>query len=531
MRFTLLTLLLLFQNLLSSQPKNWPHLDFISDSIPGVSTSKAFAKTSPLSPPAQSLVVAVLDCGVDIDHPDLKENIWTNPKEIPGNGLDDDHNGYTDDLHGWNFLGSKDGNNVQYDNLELVRLLRNLNSKYRGQDSVRLAKSKSKELQFYNSLKSEYQNLLSDYTENYNRFTTMLARFSYLDSIAREQLQTDSIGFSQLSFFKPTTPNENRTKLEGLQYLNSGHFSSLNALLKQIQQAQTLYETYLKYNVNLNYDPRPMIGDDYHNSYQKNYGNPDCKGPDSFHGTHVAGIIAAKRNNGIGMDGIAQNVKIMVLRCVPSGDERDKDVANAIIYAVDNGARILNLSFGKKYVWDKKALDNALRYAEKKNVLIVHGAGNDHANTDSVTYYPNKWYSKKKWAHNFIEVGAINWKTNEELVADFSNYGQNNVDLFAPGVDIYSTAPENSYKFASGTSMAAPVVSGVAAVVWSHYPQLSAKELKKILMQSSIKNFSQKKVYLPGRQQLVPFSSLSKTGGIVNLYEAMILAQSMTIKN
>lgn len=529
MRLALLLPLLLLQNLLSSQPQNWQHLDFHSDSIPGVSASKAYSNLIPLTSPAQSIIVAVLDCGVDVDHPDLKENIWTNLKEIPGNGLDDDHNGYTDDIHGWNFLGSKDGKNVQYDNLELVRLLRHLKPKYLGQDSIRLAKSK--EFQFYSHLRAEYNTLLSDYAENYERFTSMLSRFTRLDSLAKSQLQTDSIGFSQLLSYKPATPSENRTKTEGLQYLNSGHFSSLKALLSEIQQAQTLYETYLKYNVNLDYDPRSIIGDDYGNSHQKDYGNPDVKGPDSFHGTHVAGIIAAKRDNGIGMDGIAQQAKIMVLRCVPSGDERDKDVANAIIYAVDNGARILNLSFGKKYVWDQKALDNAIRYAEKKNVLILHGAGNDHANTDSITYYPNKRYSNKKSAQNCIEVGAINWKTNKELAAEFSNYGQNNVDLFVPGVDIFSTAPENSYKHANGTSMAAPVVSAVAAVVWSRYPKLSAKELKKILMQSSIKTFSQKLVYIPGRQQLVPFNTLSQTGGIVNLYEALKLAESMSMKN
>jgi subtilisin family serine protease len=239
----------------------------------------------------------------------------------------------------------------------------------------------------------------------------------------------------------------------------------------------------------------------------------------------VAGIIAASRNNGVGMDGIAADVKIMALRCVPSGDERDKDVANAIIYAVDNGASILNMSFGKKYSWNKKVVDDAVKYAESKGVLLIHAAGNDNLDIDKVTHYPCKKFETKGEASNFVDVGALDWHANDKIVAVFSNYGKKTVDVFAPGVDIYSTVPGGGYKDASGTSMAAPVTAGVAAVLKSYYPSLTPQQIKKILVKSSVKTYKGKKVIKPGtKDELVKFEKLGKNAGIVNLYEAIKMA-------
>ena len=303
-------------------------------------------------------------------------------------------------------------------------------------------------------------------------------------------------------------------------------------LIDPIKEGIEYYETKVKYQYNPEFNPRAdIVKDNYADSYEKFYGNNDVKGPDAMHGTHIAGIIGASRNNNLGMKGVADNVRIMGVRCVPDGDERDKDVANSIIYAVDNGATVINMSFGKSQSWDKEAVDRAVKYAQSKDVLLVHAAGNDAKDNDAgETNFPNARFKKHGWfkpkkAKNWIEVGALSWKKNEDAVADFSNYGQGNVDLFAPGVDIYSTLPENKYKNLSGTSMASPVCAGVAAVIRSYFPELTAEQVKECLEKSVVKQSY--KVKKPGTEEKVQFSSLSRTGGVVNVYNAVKLAGEM----
>jgi len=296
-----------------------------------------------------------------------------------------------------------------------------------------------------------------------------------------------------------------------------------------LKEALDQLKPYVDCGVNLDFDPRNIIGDDYNNSNDRNYGNPDCNGPDSFHGTHCAGIIAAARNNNKGMDGVAADVKIMSVRCVPNGDERDKDIAAAIRYAVDNGATILNMSFGKKYSWDKKVVDEAVKYAQSKGVLLMHAAGNDNVDIDIETHYPCKKFEGKGEASNFMDIGALSWKPDDKIVATFSNYGKKTVDLFSPGVDIYSTTPKNTYKDLSGTSMATPVACGVAAVLKSYYPKLTPEQIKKILIKSSLKTYKGKKVIKPGtKDELVKFEKLGKNAGIVNMYEAIKMAEKFS---
>lgn len=303
----------------------------------------------------------------------------------------------------------------------------------------------------------------------------------------------------------------------------------LDEIIEMYKEYFLQYKSMVECGLNPDFDPRNIVGDDYSNSNERYYGNADCNGPASLHGTHVAGIIAAARNNGVGMDGVAADVKIMAVRCVPNGDERDKDVANAIRYAVDNGAKILNMSFGKKYSWDKKVVDDAVKYAESKGVLLIHAAGNDNLDIDDVTHYPCKKYENKKEATNFMTIGALSWKADTKVVAPFSNYGKKNVDLFSPGVDIYSTTPKNTYKDESGTSMAAPVAAGVAAVLKSYYPNLTPEQLKKILMKSSLKTYKGAKVIKPGtKDEMIKFDKLSKSAGIINLYEAIKMADKFT---
>jgi subtilisin family serine protease len=292
-----------------------------------------------------------------------------------------------------------------------------------------------------------------------------------------------------------------------------------------MEQGYEYFTTALDYGYNQDFDPREIIGDDIDNPYQKIYGNNDVKGSFAFHGTHVAGIIGASRKNGIGVDGIADNVRIMVVRAVPNGDERDKDVANAIIYAVDNGAQIINMSFGKRFSPDKGVVDKAVKYAESKGVLLIHAAGNSAHNNDEIIHYPSKTIdSTGESLNNWLEVGAVSWKAGEDLAATFSNYGKHSVDLFAPGVDILSSAPDQEYKEASGTSMAAPVTTGVAAMIMSYFPGLSAEEVRNILIKSTV-DYSKQKVHIPGKEEETKFGELSQSGGVVNAYQAVKLAQ------
>ena len=235
--------------------------------------------------------------------------------------------------------------------------------------------------------------------------------------------------------------------------------------------------------------------------------------------------IAANRNNDIGTNGIADNVLIMpIVASTQVGDERDKDVANAIHYAVDNGALIINISFSKIYSTDKNLVDEAIQYAEKKRVLIIHCAGNDGVDIDSFYnyHYPIAIYKKGKKASNFITVGWNRPLFDYRLAHPNSGYGKKNVDLFAPGSDIYTTSPNNEYDFRAGSSMSTPCVTGVAALLLSYFPELSTQQVKTILLQSVFK--SNQMVNKPGTKLQVPFNSLSVSGGIVNAYNAVEMA-------
>jgi subtilisin family serine protease len=509
----------------STRPDNWFNLDATADKVNGVSAEKAY-KELLKDKKSTTVIVGVLDSGVDYDHEDLKSVMWTNPGEIPGNGLDDDKNGYVDDIHGWNFIGGKDGRNVEHDNLEMTRIIRKLKPKYEGKTEADFtSKADKKEFAYYQVVQEDYEKTKDKFEGGYNQLKFLLDGIGALNNKVKEQLKVDQVTVAELEKFNSDDKNDIKFKTIATSILKNNNGTNLDAMLEEIKGGFEQYKSYVDYALNPDYDPRGIVGDDYGNSSEKYYGNNDCNGPDSFHGTHVAGIIAASRNNGIGMDGVAADVRIMSVRCVPDGDERDKDVANAIRYAVDNGAKILNMSFGKKYSWDKKVVDDAVKYAESKGVLLIHAAGNDAENIDEVMHFPSKKYEGKGEAANFMDVGALSWQNDDKAVAPFSNYGKKTVDIFSPGVDIYSTTPKNGYKDASGTSMASPVTTGVAAVLKSYYPDLTPKQIKKILVKSSVKTYKGKKVIKPGtKDEMVKFETLSKNAGMVNLYEAVKMA-------
>jgi subtilisin family serine protease len=491
-------------------PKNWWHLDLQADRYAGIGTERAYRELLAGKQPKRPVVVAIIDSGVDAGHEDLDDNLWNNPKEIPGNGKDDDGNGYVDDVHGWNFIGGRDGRNVAQDTYEVTRLYAALRPLCEG-------KPASGECAQYRGVKAEFEEKRNERREQLQQLRAVEAAVGQMEAVLKTHLGADSLTAERVAAIQTARPD-----LQQAQGMFM-HLVSLGITPAQIREEREGLEEGLKYGFNPEFDPRPIVGDNYADPNERHYGNADVQGPDAEHGTHVAGIVGAERGNGIGIEGIAPAVRIMAIRAVPDGDERDKDVANAIRYAVDNGAHVINMSFGKAYSPQKRVVDEAVRYAEQKGVLLVHAAGNEGADLTKGANFPNRNYEGGGVARNWIEVGASAWAA-DSLAAPFSNYGRDRVDVFAPGVNILSSTPGNQYAAHQGTSMAAPVVSGLAALIMAYYPELSAEEVRAVILDSAAR-YADRKVVRPGSEDAVTFGELSTTGGVVNAYAALKLAE------
>jgi cell wall-associated protease len=520
---------------LQEPPLNWFLLDPDADKVQGISIEKAYQNLLK-NRPAKKIIVAVIDTGIDIDHEDLKGLIWVNEKEIAGNGVDDDKNGYVDDVHGWNFIGGKNGSTTN-DHAEVTREYMRLKDQF---ENPGKGNKKDKEaLAYWEKVKKKYENdskanqkKLDEFTEQFSLYANALYTMDYCDSIIRAKSKLERITLKEIDAFDATNDTllmVKRTLQSVYQSLDAetelgdflieleAHVSGLKDYIEYLQAAVKSYD--------LNFKPREVVGDNENNPNERYYGNNDVK-DSGKHGTHVAGIIAANRNNDIGVKGVADNVLIMPVRVVPSsGDERDKDVANGILYAVDNGAKVINMSFGKYFSPNKDVVEKAIRYAEQKGVLLIHAAGNDGDDIDVKDHFPVPAYANGKTATNWMEIGASSWGTGKEFVADFSNYGKKTVDVFSPGTAIYATIPGNEYESLQGTSMATPVVAGIAAVLLGYFPELSVSDVREIISQSS-RRFDGLKVNKPGSSDEVDFSNLSKSGGLVNAYEAIKLAST-----
>ena len=492
--------------------KRWSHLDLVKDSIPGMSVDRAYAELLQ-GKKGVKVIVGIVDSGVDIEHPDLQGMIWTNPKEIPGNGIDDDKNGFIDDIHGWNFLGD-----AVHENLEMTRIVK------KGDDGS-----------------AEYKNALAQYEEKSKKVLEDKQQVDFLidvhNTIKKELNKTD-YKLEDLSKITSTDPKVARSKMIMTQILtNAGPTFNPEAELEDYRES--VYDQF-NYNLNKEYDGRKIVGDNPEDIKDNHYGNNVVFGPDkekALHGTHVAGIIAQIRGNDLGGDGVSNNVEILTVRAVPDGDEYDKDIALAIRYAVDNGAKVINGSFGKSFSPHKKWVYDAIKYAAKKDVLIVHAAGNDGYNIDkkeNINYPNDSEDNVKEFANNVITIGAINKSYGETVVAPFSNFGKINVDVFAPGEEIYATVPNNKYKYLQGTSMASPNAAGVAALIRSYYPKLKAAQVKQILMDSGVALPSM--VILgenpnPDEKPVaVSSAESSRTGKMVNAYNALLMAEKMSKK-
>ena len=507
------------------QLKAWAGSDLVTDTIPGMSVQKAYDEIIK-DFQGKTVIVGVVDSGVDIEHEDLKNVIWTNEDEIPGNGIDDDKNGYVDDIHGWNFLG-----NTIEENLEYVRILKNLKPKYDGKDSSDIAEVNKEEFALYEKAQKEYDEEYSEISRNVNYYNQLSQQIASARAAVSEKLGKEDFTKEELMAMEAEETSLQQQKGLLLNIMNNGG-EDLDDVASQIQGGIDYYQGRLDSHLNLELEGR-KTGDNPDDLTDTNYGNNDVDGPDpekadAKHGTHVAGIIAAERNNGIGMNGVARNIKIMAVRAVPDGDEYDKDIALGIRYAVDNGAKVINTSFGKYYSTHPEWVVDAIKYAAEKDVLIVNAAGNDALDMDATRIYPNDQTpdNNEEIADNFLTVGASNFDYGSDLVARFSNYGQTNVDVFAPGTKIWSTTPNDEYEFLQGTSMASPAVAGVAAMIRSLYPKLSAAEVKDILMKSGLA--SPQEVMVGGNSDDIrPFAELSVSGRMVNMYNALIMASKM----
>lgn len=525
LRLTALIFALLSTATLAAQeeaPKNWWNLDLTENSYPGTSADKA--QNYLKGKAARTVVVAVIDSGVDIMHEDLKDIIWVNEDEIPGNGKDDDNNGYIDDVNGWNFIGGSDGRNINNENLEVVRIYNRLNKKYANRNVEGLPKKERKEYARMLELKQTID-------ENREALAPKMVQVETVMDMAKKAKA--KIGKDLKDITADDVNALPDADFGALKNIASNAFYQ-GGTFKDAYEGIEGYYDYINGQMNCNYNPefdaRDIVGDNPANMSDRNYGNNDVKGPDSSHGTHVSGIIAGVRGNGIGIDGVGgPNIRIMSIRTVPNGDERDKDVANAIRYAVDNGAQVINMSFGKAHSPYKAAVDAAIKYAEKKDVLLVHAAGNDGKKLTLTNNYPNDVYLKKGWFSPksnrvWLEVGAATKMHDEKLPASFSNYNKDFVDVFAPGHDIYSTTPENNYASFNGTSMAAPMVAGIAALVRSYFPDLTARQVREIIMESAIP--ASLTVVKPGTaDEKVSFDRLSQTGAVANAYSAVKMAE------
>ncbi len=495
-------------DLTDTQKKNWGHLDLVSDTIPGMSVDKAYQEIIG-NKKGTKVIVAVLDSGIDLKHEDLAGILWTNSKEKAGNGIDDDNNGYVDDIHGYNFLGES-----YNEQLEAARIV-----KLKLGDATTQAKAKAK-------VEKEYQDAL----QNKQQYEQILQAVKTADEAVKKELGKNEYTKKDVAGIKP----KDETMQQNIAVLMQMYSfkDSIPEVISELGEGIKYFSDKVNYNVNVDFDGRKVVGDNAYDINDTKYGNgnPQNRVDTESHGTHVAGIIAAQRNNGKGVNGVANNVEIMSIRAVPNGDEYDKDIALGIRYAVDNGAKVINGSFGKSFSPNAQWVYDAIKYAADKDVLIVHAAGNEGANLDDPNEpnFPNDQVNNgPEISDNVLTVGALAPKYGSTMIATFSNYGKINVDVFAPGDEIYSTMPGNKYEYQGGTSMASPAVAGVAALIRSQYPKLTAAQVKHIIMRSGLA--PRAKLILGGDESKIStMDQVSVSGKMVNVYNALIMASEVS---
>jgi subtilisin family serine protease len=474
-----------------------------------------------------------MDGGVDTSNIELKNKLWINPKEIPGNGIDDDHNGYIDDIHGWNFLGGKDGSNINKAADEKSRVYHKYKSLYDGKEldlkNWSVAQQKQYEMWKQAALEIEF----SDEDAANLRYISMAASaIQKLGNTIIKEINDSNFTVNKLTDFQPVGRNTLEAKMAYLRTIKMLGVEKETPYLEMINELKEYVEGKEKSANAKTTPPDPIratiIKDNYENLDDQYYGNNDITGPNARHGTHVAGLVASIPDSAWNMNALYPSLQIMGVRVVPDGDEYDKDIALGIKYAVDNGAKIINMSFGKSFSPEQICLDKAIIYAASKDVLIVHAAGNESYDLNNKSVYPNPYSSAlNDTASNILTVAASSDEfINSSLLTDFSNFGPKIVDVLAPGNKIYSTLPgKTNHGYLQGTSMAAPIVSHIAAMIRSYYPNLSAVDVKKIIMQSVWKPSNTNMEYgIPQKEESKKLIDIASSGGIVNAANAITLA-------
>lgn len=503
----------------------WYHKDFAATNVYGVNTQNAYKYLESKGLKPKTVIVGVLDSGVEVDHPGLKKNMWKNPNEVPNNGKDDDGNGYIDDIYGWNFIGGKNGD-ISVDNMEVTRVVKKYKPVFEGSNTAQNKANQTKmpeEFAMYMRSKEIFTKKSVEARQSYETYSKINALIPTMMSLLNGRNLTPET----LSAIRPTTQDQQMAANVLLQIssdpmLKGKSAAEVEAYLKsQMKEALDYFGPQATKQYNLDFDPRAeIVGDNYDDYSQKNYGNNHYEGPDAKHGTHVAGIIAGVPQGKEIQYGVGYKVaKIMTVRAVPDGDERDKDVANAIRYAVDNGAKILNMSFGKPVSPGKNVVWEAFKYAQDRGVLLVKAAGNENENIAENIYFPTNYKSTADAApfiNNMIVVGAST-NDSEFLRADFSNYNQKMVNVFAPGDKIYSTVPDGKYEYLQGTSMASPVVAGAAAVLLAYMPNLTPEQIKQALVATSNKSTVNAMISSNTNNR---FDLISEAGGVIDLRRA-----------
>ena len=511
--------------------QNWHWKDYATDSVHGISLNKAYKLLATLPQKASPVIVAVIDGGIDTNHVALKNLLWRNPKEIPNNQLDDDKNGYVDDVHGWNFLGGKDGRNIDKAAAEMTRIYHRYKSIYDGKqiDTNQLS-SKEKATYFIWKQTADEIKVAENDLSSIQYIKMASNAIKKMGTILLKELPDSNFTVSILESYQPigrVTLDTKMAYLRAVKILGIEKESTYPEIVKDLEEYIEGKEKAASAQESAPPDVRAdIIKDVYFNFSDKYYGNNDITGPNARHGTHVAGLVASIPDSGWEVNNLYPALKIMGIRTVPDGDEYDKDVALAIRYAVDNGAKVINASFGKDYSPHAQWVYDAIKYAASKDVLIVHAAGNDSKDIDTEPNFPTDDVDGKEIADNVLTVGALNYEYGEKVVADFSNYGKRNVDVYAPGVKIYAAIPDNKYKYLQGTSMASPNAAGVAALIREYYPNLKAAQVKQILMQSG--TALNLEVIVDEKKIQIPFSDASVSGKIVNAYNALKMAEEMS---
>lgn len=527
-------------NILFAQDVNEDVLNWYNGTGAGMHTEKAYKKLKKRE--SKTVIVAIIDSGMDIEHEDLKGKIWINTDEIPGNGIDDDNNGYIDDVHGWNFLGNSNGDNANSMRLERTRILASLSDKFEGVDESTLDADEKKEYALYQEVMAGVEAERSSY-EGYLGYMQMIPMI--MESVPATVEKELGADYTMEDLQKWAPEDDQMKQMRGMAIAMKSGELTVESITEQAEQIQGMLDTHH----NVDFDGRAVVGDNPDDFSDIHYGNNDVEGPDALHGTHVGGIVGAVRGNGIGGDGVAENVLLMSLRAVPDGDEFDKDIALAIRYAVDNGAMVINMSFGKGYSPHAQEVYNAFAYADSKGVLLVHAAGNDASNIDNGGNFPTSMYEfQSKKLDHILEIGSSTRMAKVAkgergkyggkkvaLPSSFSNYGKSNVDVFAPGSEIYNSVPQSDYQVLQGTSMASPMVAGVAAMLKSYFPARSMKEIKEVILASAT-SYEGSMQQMPGthddnttkeKEDQIDFAKLSITGSVVNVKSAVKMLLKM----